>query len=427
MSELEVPWFRVRRYLHFDRPLSLEGVKSIVESPQRVAAHGFYPFICYELQSEKIKKCKATGTLERKIKTRPIAYAAHLDSHIYSYYSHILSDAYENKLIALGIQECVLAFRSLGKSNIEFAKEAFDCVKSARSCVVIALDIKGFFDSLDHRILKSMWKLVLDSSQLPRDHYNVYKSVCRFGRVNRVDLYERFGISPHNPKFNRNRICRPEEFRARVSGAGLIQSNPFPGAGIPQGTPISAMLSNIYMLQFDVGMNEYAKSCSGRYMRYCDDILLILPQDKRDEALDIARLQISKLSLQVQDEKTEIRVFDEIRGKLRSAKPLQYLGFLFDGERTYLRSASLARYSERMGRGVALAKATRDKYNQKRIERGDSQRALYKKKIYKRYAYLGRRNFVSYGYRAARIFEGNAIRKQLRPLWGRLKRRLASE
>ena len=47
--------------------------------------------------------------------------------------------------------------------------------------------------------------------------------------------------------------------------------------GIPQGSPISASLANIYMLEIDKYIYEYVKSYNGLYMRYCDDFIVIIP------------------------------------------------------------------------------------------------------------------------------------------------------
>ncbi|WP_257983354.1 reverse transcriptase domain-containing protein, partial [Vibrio parahaemolyticus] len=47
--------------------------------------------------------------------------------------------------------------------------------------------------------------------------------------------------------------------------------------GIPQGSPMSGLLSNIYMIDFDIKLKNYAESLNGKYYRYCDDLLCILP------------------------------------------------------------------------------------------------------------------------------------------------------
>ena len=112
---------------------------------------------------------------------------------------------------------------------------------------------------------------------------------------------------------------------------------------------------------------------------------------------------------------------------LSASKPLQYLGFLFDGQRILIRSAAFAKYSNRMRRGISLAKQTMRSRNQNRVKNGLEERELFLKKIYSRYSHLGQRNFLRYGYKAAKIMGSIAIRRQLRPLWSRLQIVLAKE
>lgn len=78
-----------------------------------------------------------------------------------------------------------------------------------------------------------------------------------------------------------------------------------------------------------------------------------------------------------------------------------------------------------MKRGVRLAKATMRSRNDLRIARGETPTMLRKRKLYKRYSYLGRRNFVSYALRAAGILDAKEIKRQVKPLWKRLRKQMA--
>jgi len=413
------PWYRSRGYLHFDRPISFENAKKIVTSPKKIASHSFYPLINYSVESKKIKQDKRTGIIKTKHKKRPIAYSSHVDSHIYAYYSNFLINLYEKELVKRGISDSVLAFRSLGKSNIEFAYDAFVKIKEFGNCGVVALDLSQFFDKLDHKILKQQWSKLLGSEYLPADHFNVFKSVTKFSQVEKTSLYNLLKISSNNPKNGRFRVCPPKEFRNNVRKSCLIKTNKAP-FGVPQGSPISALLSNIYMLDFDEKMHHQVNAFGGTYFRYCDDMLFIVPVENRDEIAGIARTEIKSLKVDINTSKTELRTFTSNVKGLKSDKPLQYLGFLFDGQNIYLRSTSLARYSERMRKGVRLAKATMRKRNKIKSVRGENQKSLFKNKIYKKYSHLGTRNFITYGYRAANIMDSKTIKKQLKPLWNKL-------
>ena len=420
LSPTDPKWFRRRGYLHFDLPIGPRKAASIVTAPSKVARHAFYPLLNYSITAEKVAKDGSSKKLIIKEKHRPIAYAAHVDAHIYAYYSEQLTNAYEAQLAKRNLGDVVLAFRSLGKSNIDFAKQAFKAISNFGECGVVALDISGFFDNINHQILKEKWASLLGTKQLPADHYNVFKSITQHASVDRDEVYRCFGISKHNPKHDRYRICSSKDFRTVVRGGKLINKNRS-GKGIPQGSPISALLSNIYLIDFDEKVKTQVDWIGGLYYRYCDDMLLIVPESSKDAMeAEVIKL-ITALKVEINKKKTEVVTFRYKGTRLLANRPLQYLGFLFDGEQITIRSAALARYSQRMKRAVRRAKMTKLKRNRIKIASGQQRKPLYKRKLFEKYSHLGKRNFIRYGLRAAEKMESAAIKRQLKPLWQRLQ------
>lgn len=423
MQNTEHPWFRTRGYLHFDKPLSIQKTLRLVTNPKKIATHSFLPFITFDVKTYKITQDKITKKITKTGKDRAIKYSSHVDSHIYAYYADILSELYEEKLKEFGISSNVIAFRSLNKSNIEFANDAFESIRKRKNCCAVALDLTKFFDTLDHQLLKDAWCKILNTDLLSEDHYSVFKNITKFSGVDKEKLYDLLKISKNNPKNKRYSICSFNEFRDVVRKSGLIIPNKS-GCGIPQGSPISALLSNIYMLNFDIDMKAYVDSVGGEYYRYCDDMLFIVPSEEINKVAGIAEKELFKLKVTLNIKKTERRTFSSTADKIVSDKPLQYLGFIFDGHNVYIRSSSLSRYSDRMRRGVKLAKATMKSKNKIRVIKGMEKKGLFKEKIYARYAHVGKRNFLTYGYRAARIMQSDTIRKQLKPLLYRLNKEI---
>jgi len=402
-------WFRQRRYLHFDEPLSLQKAEALVTDPKAVAAHSFWPLIRFRVHTAKIKQDKTTGDIEWHHKDREISYAAHGDSLIFGFYAEMLSVKYEAQLARRGLESCVLAFRSLGKNNIDFAKAAFDEIIARGDCVAVALDVSKFFDTIDHSQLKHRWMRLLEASSLPQDHYAVFKALTKFSFVGRDESFGALGVSVHTPRGGgRHRLCSPADFRKHVREAGLVQVNQH-RYGIPQGTAISALLSNIYMLDFDAAAHNFAKFHGGRYMRYCDDILFVMPTSLASTTEGFCSAEIKKLKLAINPAKTETCHFVREEASQTCSQPLQYLGFLFDGRQILIRSAAFARFSNRMKRGVSLAKQTMRSRNNLKQAKGADQQRLYRRKILARYSHLGQRNFLRYGYRAAKLMNSKAI------------------
>jgi hypothetical protein len=104
-------------------------------------------------------------------------------------------------------------------------------------------------------------------------------------------------------------------------------------------------------------------------------------QSAKNNVAGEAEKRLNKLKVSLNTKKTEIREFSFVSKKIKCDKPLQYLGFVFDGQNIFLRSSSLSRYSDRMKRGVRLAKATMKRKNNIRKHKGLAKKELLKRKF----------------------------------------------
>jgi hypothetical protein len=255
---------------------------------------------------------------------------------------------------------------------------------------------------------------------LPPDHFAVFNSLTKFAYVPLERALPALGISPNNPPRSPARLCSPRMFREKIRGAGLVQKHG-DRKGIPQGSPISALLSNIYLLEFDQRLLAEIQRHGGRYMRYCDDILCVVPDGQEANLFDLVEGLIEEYGLEINEKKTDTIRFAKVGAELKADRPLQYLGFTFDGTRKLIRSSAFAKFSDKMRRGVNLARQSAKKHNKRR----STSTSIWKRTLYERYSHLGSRNFISYGLRAADEMDSQAIKKQLRPLWSRLERKIA--
>jgi len=370
----------LKRYPHFDKYLPEEEILRIVSDPQRVAANSFFPFILYDQITERFG---------RTSKGRPIRYAARRDAYIFSYYRHVLSALYEEKLQKLGISDHPIAYRkipvqassNIGKCNIHFAKESFIKILEMGSCYAIALDISGYFESLDHSKLELLWIELLNMKELPADHKAVFNAITKYAVVDRDQCYERLGYIGEvevngikkrgftiNPRAIPMQLCSMKDFRDKICGADknypkLIKQNK-DNFGIPQGSPMSDLLANIYLINFDKEMSDFSRKIGAYYRRYSDDILLICPAAPEMLCMAIDKIksciQKSGDHLQIKDSKTNITQFSIGCGTLISTtiqpsnkqKPFEYLGFAFDGYVVKLRDSTTSKYYRKMTFGI---------------------------------------------------------------------------
>ncbi|MGB4833806.1 MAG: antiviral reverse transcriptase Drt2 [Candidatus Moraniibacteriota bacterium] len=409
-----------RRYLHFDFKISSldKNISRNVWDPSLVARHSFYPLICRAKKYRKYKRDPVTGVRTITPKLRPISYAAHFDSIIYSWYGYILSYFYEKKLSFFEISQNVTGYRKLDKkSNLDFAYDIIRYITKQDSCGVVCVDLEKFFESLDHKILKQNWKKVLDVEELPDDQYAVYKNITRYSSINYKDLLAALGLDKKKKRelAKIKRFTSPSVFRSIRSGTkGIINENVASGTtGIPQGSTISAILSNLYMIDFDEDVSKKIKGLGGVYQRYSDDIIAVCPSDSIKDIEELISKTIEKVKLKINTSKTERLLFrrdangqgiftDAVNGK---ASRLLYLGVYFDGEKILLRHSGIANFQRKMIRTV--------KKMSKKAKR--KKRPLPKKQILTRFFYSGKANYLSYARRAARILDSVAIREQVAP------------
>jgi RNA-directed DNA polymerase len=78
--------------------------------------------------------------------------------------------------------------------------------------------------------------------------------------------------------------------------------------GIPQGSPLSPLLANLYMRRFVLGWKKLGleRSLGSRIVTYADDLVILCRKGNAEEALQRMRELMGRLKLTVNEEKTRI-------------------------------------------------------------------------------------------------------------------------
>jgi hypothetical protein len=491
----EKDWFKLKKYPHIGLPLKAADrswVTRLVIDPEAVKIHAFYPLIHRTSTVRKFRKAVNKDTGERskerfaKTKLRELYYANHLDACIYGYYAQLLNVKYDEKLVEYGLQDAVTAYRrikvnpanenSVHKSSADFAAEVFNYVlhHEEDELVAITFDIQGFFDNLDHKHLKGAWyEIIGEDKTLPPAEYNIFSSITDFSFINENQLFAAFqhdiivesktGIRKRKSvkrfKYLKNSgavaFCELADFE-KIRSKNLIVGNHYKSykkrtSGIPQGTPISAVLANVYMINFDRKINDTVNDLNGIYRRYSDDMVVICNQQHTQKIIDLFDQEIKERMLTIQHDKTQVFKFNRVNGRFQCAqqyekvlypdKNMEYLGFEFDGFNTFLKSSSLSSYYRKMKRGIQ-----RSRYYSKTLKTSKSKGQIFQTRLYKKFTHLGARrrriytpdktnpsnwirtdrydwgNYISYAHLAMNKLPNNKIKGQIKRHWAILNK-----
>ncbi len=427
----------IKPYSHFDaKNIKVKPILAEITNPTFIATHSFMPFIHTSLVFNKYSK------KGRKEKIRELYYSSHYDRCIYQYYAYLLNESYNKKAEEYGINNIAIAYRNnLGKSNIHFAKEAFDFIKQTTNCLIIVGDFEKFFDTLEPKYLKSRICSMLGTKNLPIDYYKIFKSLTSFSYVDFIDLLSYYNLAdtPKNRTIlNHKKIIMPIQVLRKKKDT-LIKRND-KDFGIPQGSAMSAVLSNIYMLEFDKMVKEYIKSLNGLYLRYSDDSIFIIPLQSKPstEAIKLYHDKIRSFiasvpKLVLQTDKTKIYTYSNgkllnqdslIPGNKDSKNIIDYLGFSFDGKLISVRDKTTSKYYYR-----AYKKADSIAKRNGESRKGNK---ISCKNLYKTYSVRGSKvtkdnkgNFISYIKRCTKVFGNNErVHIVLNTHLGKLKKRI---
>ena len=414
--------FKSKSYKHIDEPFDVKHAVNNIKNDRWVISHGFYPFISYEMCFKKYsKEIDETTKHHWKEKKRPIKYSSHIDRYIYQWYSYLLNIAYNDYCKKNDISKAAIAYRTClkGMTNIEFTKIAFDFMKNKGDCYVLVSDFSKFFDYIEHKKLKEKICEIMNKEQLPDDYYKVFRSMTKYAYIER-EIIEKYLIQEkietketlkHTKSFFENISWRDSNKDLKQY---IIRNND--EYGIPQGSPLSGIFANIYMIDFDKKVNEYVKQKSGLYMRYSDDLIIVLPKDNVSSPDEIwSKLQSikneymylmlnkDKSSIYLYSDKKVISLHNEVVGMKESANEINFLGFSFDGKYIKFRDKTLTKFFYKLYRKIDTMKQREEiriKKGRKRKSKIDKLRIINSI----RYSNHEKRKFIDYVKRAQKVY-----------------------
>src|SRR5215472_291457 len=176
-----------------------------------------------------------------------------------------------------------------GRSALDAARRVFKLINTGHREIVDA-DLASYFDLLPHaELLKSVARRVVDGAML---------------HLIKMWLKAPVEETDERGKKHRNTGNRDQ------------------GKGTPQGSPISPLLSNLYMRRFVLGWKKlgHEKRLVACIVNYADD-LVICCRGRAEEALTVMQIMMTKLKLTVNETKTRVAKLPE--------EKFDFLGYTF--------------------------------------------------------------------------------------------------
>ena len=175
-------------------------------------------------------------------------------------------------------------------------RSALDAVRHVHTLIdtghveIVDADLAGYFDALPHaELLKSVARRVVDGAML-----------------HLIKMWLTAPVKEPDARGGKHRNTRTRD----------------EGRGSPQGSPISPLLSNIYMRRFVLGWKKlgHEKRLGAYIVNYADD-LVICCRGRAEEALAKMQAMMTKLKLTVNDTKTRVAKLPE--------EKFDFLGYTF--------------------------------------------------------------------------------------------------
>jgi RNA-directed DNA polymerase len=165
-------------------------------------------------------------------------------------------------------------------------RSALDAVRHVHKLIntghkeIVDADLSSYFDEIPHaELLRSVARRVVDGAML-----------------HLIKMWLEAPVEQTDEQGNKH----------------LSTRNRDKGRGTPQGSPISPMLSNIYMRRFVLGWKRlgHEKRLGAYIVNYADD-MVICCRTGADQALTVMRYMMSKLKLAVNETKTRVCTLPE--------------------------------------------------------------------------------------------------------------------
>jgi len=192
---------------------------------------------------------------------------------------------------------------------------------------VAECDIRSFFDCVSHKTAWNSLLELIEYGQSFDENFSVHPRALQIFKAY-LRCYSFTGsVRRHSRRLLRDKPKQPATFPWPLEE--LSQFHARPGAasiGIPQGGAISCFIANCVLHRADVSVEQSRKKTGGpfRYLRYCDDMILLAP-NQRDcqEAFNAYQKALGELKLPIHPPQS-VRVYSKALWSEKSRNPFRW-------------------------------------------------------------------------------------------------------
>lgn len=170
--------------------------------------------------------------------------------------------------------------------------------------------------------------------------FKIFKSLTRYKYIEHADFI--------NPKIKKK--IKNSKYAIYQILRDIFKENKT-NKGIPQGSPISGLLANISLIDFDNDIKTTFPDIF--YRRYSDDLVFVCKKEQKDTLLNFINKKIKGSFLSINAKKSFISYFKKVGvnivcenvtdglNKALGRKYVDYLGLEFNGSKVFLRKNTI--------------------------------------------------------------------------------------
>ena len=283
--------------------------------------------LAYEVETGTYKPSTSVCFCVTRPKLREVFAANFRDRIVHHWLIMKLNPLFEKRFVeqgnvsfncrkGFGVQSAVNALRDDIKAvSKDYSDDAY----------VGRFDLVGFFMSIDKDILIDSLRTFVYDNYKETDVDLVFETLCIVIR--------------HNPAMDCEIHGNAKLFKDLPRNKSLFYAED--NKGLPIGNLTSQILANFYLSYFDEVMVEWASRRGGRYERFVDDFVVVMPKMKMVyEAYLFSREYLA--------DELKLRLHDDKKYTQHYTKGIAFVGYVVKIDRIYLSNRTFGHFEDKM-------------------------------------------------------------------------------